>query len=73
MDRINFKSERNRRRFANHYFDKSPVYAGDLIEYSKGSVTELGEVREKSGRYYVGGTDLKSLKGIKRLISMGQN
>jgi hypothetical protein len=73
MDKINFKNERENRKFTNHYFEEFPIYAGDLIEYQKGKETELGEVRAIDGRYYVGGVDLNDLTAIKRVINMGKN
>jgi hypothetical protein len=73
MDKMNFKNEKENRKFANHYFEQSPIYVGDLIEYKKRNETELGEVRAIDGRYYVGGVDLNDLTAIKRVINMGKN
>lgn len=49
------------------------IYVGDLVEYKKGNFTEIGEVRERNGGYYVGGRELLSLTSIKRVICMGSS
>jgi hypothetical protein len=72
MDKMNFKKE-TQRRFTHYYFNQQPIFVGDLVEYKKGETTEIGEVQMKGKKYYIGGTEFKSLSltnKIQRVISM---
>jgi hypothetical protein len=72
MDNINFERKKTKRKFAGYYFNRLPVFAGDLVEYREGKNMEIREVQIRAGRYYVGDMELSFLKGIKRVISMGK-
>jgi hypothetical protein len=62
-----------KRKSSNRRFNNMVIYVGDLVEYKKGNFTEIGEVRERNGGYYVGGRELLSLTSIKRVICMGSS
>jgi hypothetical protein len=71
MVEIDFRREKGGRRFAGRYFNREPVFIGDLVEYRKGNAAEIGEVQVRGGKYYVGGMEFNTLDGkILRIISM---
>jgi hypothetical protein len=72
MYNIDFRMASSKRREADQHFNNTPIYVGDLVEYKRGKLSEIGEVQEVDGYYYVGGKELKLLTGIKRVINMGK-
>jgi hypothetical protein len=72
MQNLEFSNQDKRRirEFTGHLFEGKRIYAGDIVEYRKGSYKELEEVRRKDDEYLVGGKPLEGLE-IVRVINMG--